>query len=232
MNPKPLLSAAVITLALSGCATLNGDPIDPLEPLNRKIYRFNEAVDKAVLKPVAQGYDAVVPRPIKTGVRNFFSNLGDVSVLANDILQLKLQQGVSDFLRLAFNSTFGMFGLLDIASEMGLRKHAEDFGQTLGFWGIGTGPYLVLPFLGPSNFRDAVGWSVDSTYTDLVWQYDDVSTRNPVLSTRVISQRAELLGASSILEAAALDPYEFLRDIYLERRLSLVHDGNPPEEDE
>jgi phospholipid-binding lipoprotein MlaA len=145
---------------------------------------------------------------------------------------LKLEQGASDFLRLTINSTFGFLGLLDIASEMGLRKHEEDFGQTLGRWGIGTGPYLVLPVLGPSNFRDTLGSWVDSEYTDLVRGYDDVSTRNPALALRIISRRADLLEAKKAVEAAALDPYEFMRDLYLERRRGLVYDGKPPEEEE
>lgn len=229
MNPKLTFLAAAFTLGLAGCAT-QGDPNDPLEPMNRGIHNFNEAVDKAVIKPVAQGYDAVTPGPVKTGVRNFFSNLNDVTVLANDILQLKLAQGSSDFLRIAFNSSFGLLGLLDVASEMGLRKHAEDFGQTLGRWGVGSGPYLVLPFLGPSNFRDTVGYVVDTEYTDLVRLHDDVSTRNPTLALRVVSRRADLLEAKEAVDQAALDGYEFTRDFYLERRRSLVHDGKPPVE--
>lgn len=229
MNLKPTLLAATLALNLAGCAT-NGDPRDPLEPLNRSIHSFNEGVDKAVIKPVAEGYDAVLPGFAKTGVRNFFSNLNDVTVLANNILQFKLEESTSDFLRLAFNSTFGLLGLLDIASEMGLRKHDEDFGQTLGRWGVGTGPYLVLPFLGPNNFRDTVGYVVDTEYTDLVRKYDDVSTRNPVMALRVISRRADLLEAKQAVDAAALDGYEFMRDFYLERRKGLVYDGKPPEE--
>lgn len=229
MNLKPTLLAATLALSLAGCAT-NGDPRDPLEPLNRSIHSFNEGVDKAVFKPVAEGYDAVLPGFAKTGVRNFFSNLNDVTVLANNILQFKLEESASDFLRLSINSTFGLFGLLDIASEMGLRKHDEDFGQTLGRWGVGTGPYLVLPFLGPNNFRDTVGYVVDTEYTDLVRKYDDVSTRNPVMALRVISRRADLLDAKQAVDAAALDGYEFMRDFYLERRKGLVYDGKPPEE--
>lgn len=220
---------ALFVLALGGCAT-PGDPHDPLEPLNRGIHSFNEGLDRVVIKPVAEGYDAVLPGFAKTGVRNFFANLNDVTVLANDILQLKLEQGASDFMRLAVNSTFGLFGLLDVASEMGLRKHDEDFGQTLGRWGVGTGPYLVLPFLGPSTFRDTVGYVVDTEYTDLVRGHDDVATRNPVLALRVVSRRADLLEAKQAVDAAALDGYEFMRDFYLERRKSLVHDGKPPQD--
>lgn len=229
MNHKLTPLAAALAFAMTGCAT-NGDPNDPLEPMNRGIHSFNEAVDKAVIKPVAQGYDAVMPGPVKTGVRNFFSNLNDVTVLANDILQLKLEQGTSDFLRVAFNSTFGLFGLLDISSEMGLRKHDEDFGQTLGRWGVGTGPYLVLPFLGPSDFRDTVGYVVDTEYTDLVRLHEDVPTRNPTLALRIVSRRADLLEAKEAVDKAALDGYEFMRDFYLERRKGLVYDGTPPEE--
>lgn len=229
MHLKQTLTALTIALGMTGCAS-NGDPRDPLEPLNRGIHSFNETVDKAVIKPVAQGYDAVLPGFAKTGVRNFFSNLNDVTVLANNLLQFKLEQSTSDLLRVTFNSSFGLFGLLDVASEMGLRKHEEDFGQTLGRWGVGTGPYLVLPFLGPSNFRDTAGIVVDSEYTDLVRNHDDVSTRNPAMALRVISRRADLLEAKEAVDTAALDPYEFTRDLYLERRRGLVYDGKPPAE--
>jgi len=218
-----------LSLALTGCA-VNGDPRDPIEPVNRAIYQFNDGVDRAILKPVAEGYQAITPRFVQTGVRNFFSNMDDVTVIANDILQLKLEQTTRDFLRLTFNTTFGFFGLLDIASEMGLQKNNEDFGQTLGRWGVGAGPYIVLPFLGPSNVRDAIGFSVDGRHTDLVRSYDDVSTRNPTMALRLINRRAELLGVKTAVDAAALDNYEFTRDFFLERRRGLVYDGNPPRE--
>lgn len=228
-NLKYLLPLA-FGFTLTGCA-VNGDPRDPIEPVNRAIHSFNEGFDRAILKPVAKGYQAVTPRIAQTGLRNFFSNLDDVTVLANDILQLKLEQSTRDFLRLSFNTTFGLFGLLDIASEMGLHKNNEDFGQTLGRWGVEPGPYLVLPFMGPSNIRDTIGFSVDSRHTDLVRNYDDVSTRNPVMALRLVGRRAELLEAKRTLDAAALDNYEFTRDFYLERRRGLVYDGNPPRED-
>lgn len=230
MNRSSLLSA-ILALGLAGCAA-NGDPRDPLEPMNRAIHGFNEGFDRMLLKPVAQAYSTVLPSFAQTGVRNFFSNLDDVTVLANDILQFKLEQGSRDFMRLAVNSTFGLFGLLDVAGEMGLQKHNEDFGQTLGRWGVGAGPYLVLPFLGPNDFRDTAGFLVDTEYTDLVRNHDDVSTRNPVLVLRVVSRRADLLDAKRAIDAAALDEYEFTRDLYLERRKSLVHDGKPPRDSE
>lgn len=230
MNIRPLIPA-VLAIALTGCAA-NGDPRDPLEPMNRAIHGFNEGFDRMLLKPVAQAYSTVLPSFAQTGVRNFFSNLDDVTVLANDILQFKLEQGSRDFMRLAVNSTFGLFGLLDVAGEMGLQKHNEDFGQTLGRWGVGAGPYLVLPFLGPNDFRDTAGFLVDTEYTDLVRNHDDVSTRNPVLVLRLVSRRADLLDAKRAIDAAALDEYEFTRDLYLERRKSLVHDGKPPRDSE
>jgi phospholipid-binding lipoprotein MlaA len=219
------------SLALTGCAA-NGDPRDPLEPMNRAIHSFNEEVDRAILIPIAKGYKKVTPDVAETGIRNFFSNLDDVTVVANDILQLKLEQTTRDFMRLMFNSTFGMFGLLDVASEMGLIKHNEDFGQTMGRWGAGSGPYLVLPFMGPSNLRDTAGIVIDSRHTDLVRNHDDVATRNPVLALRLVARRADLLEAKRAVDAAALDNYEFTRDFYLERRKGLVFDGKPPLEDE
>ena len=230
MKPE-LILPVVFTIGLAGCA-VNGDPRDPMEPMNRAIHDFNEGFDRMILKPVAQGYDAILPGFAKTGVRNFFSNLGDVTVLANDVLQFKLEQGSRDFMRLAFNSTFGLFGLLDVASEMGLHKHEEDFGQTLGRWGVGAGPYLVLPFLGPSSIRDTAGFVVDTNTTDMVLNDHDVATRNQAFALRVVSRRADLLEAKKAVDAAALDGYEFSRDLYLERRKSQVHDGHPPREEE
>jgi phospholipid-binding lipoprotein MlaA len=200
--------------------------------MNRAIHRFNEGVDRTILIPVAKGYKKVTPDVAETGIRNFFSNLDDVTVVANDILQLKLEQTSRDFMRLMFNSTFGIFGLLDVASEMGLKKHNEDFGQTMGRWGAGSGPYLVLPFIGPSNLRDTAGFAIDSRHTDLVRNHDDVATRNPVMVLRLVARRAELLEAKQAVDAAALDNYEFTRDFYLERRKGLVFDGKPPLEDE
>ena len=221
----------LISLQLAGCAS-NGDPRDPLEPMNRAIHDFNEGLDRMVMKPVAQGYQAVMPGFAETGVRNFFSNLGDVGILANDVLQFKLESSASDLMRLSVNSTFGLLGLLDIASEMGLHKHSEDFGQTLGRWGLSDGPYLVLPFFGASSFRDAAGLMVDLQYTDMLWYVDDIATRNQIWAVRAVSKRAELLEAKKAMDAAALDPYEFMRDFYLEYRRSQVYDGKPPAEEE
>jgi len=217
----------LISLQLAGCAS-NGDPRDPLEPMNRAIHDFNEGLDRMVMKPVAQGYQAVMPGFAETGVRNFFSNLGDVGILANDVLQFKLESSASDLMRLSVNSTFGLLGLLDIASEMGLHKHSEDFGQTLGRWGLSDGPYLVLPFFGASSFRDAAGLMVDLQYTDMLWYVDDIATRNQIWAVRAVSKRAELLEAKKAMDAAALDPYEFMRDFYLEYRRNQVYDGKPP----
>lgn len=211
---------------LGGCAT-NGDRRDPLEPMNRGIYKFNDTLDKAVVKPVAQGYKAVLPQPVRTGVANFFSNLDDVVVVANDLLQFKLERSVNDFLRFLTNSTIGLGGLLDVATPMGLEKHNEDFGQTLGYWGIPDGPYLVLPLLGPSSFRDTAGRAAD-WQIDLVTNYHDVPVRSSATAVNITDARSRRLDATEILDEAAIDPYEFMRDAYLQRRRSLVHDGNPP----
>lgn len=229
-NRAVLATALAMALLLGGCSSV-GDPRDPIEPFNRAMYRFNEGLDDLAVKPVATGYRAVVPTPVQNGVRNFFSNLDDVTVLVNDILQLKLAQGVTDFLRVAFNSTLGIFGFADLASEMGLRKHNEDFGQTLGYWGVGSGAYLVLPFFGPSSLRDGLGLAVDSRHTDVVQQIDNMPDRNWTVVTRAISKRADLLDATATVEAAALDDYEFTRDFYLERREGLVNDGKPHKAD-
>ncbi|MEW5893734.1 MAG: VacJ family lipoprotein [Pseudomonadota bacterium] len=231
LNRKTTLAACAALTLLAGCAS-NGDPRDPLEPMNRAIHSFNEGVDKAALKPIAQGYQAVMPDFAQTGVRNFFSNLDDVSVVANDLLQLKIEQAAHDFMRLSINTTLGFAGLLDIASEAGLKKHNEDFGQTLGRWGVGTGPYLVLPILGPSNFRDTAGRVVDGKYLDPVYDLEDDEARGGVLFARLISRRADLLEAKEALDAAAVDGYEYTRDFYLERRRALVYDGKPPKLEE
>lgn len=215
------------SLVLGGCASSH-NPKDPLEPLNRGIYKFNDTVDKAIVKPVAKAYKAVIPEPAKNMVRNFFSNLDDVVVMVNNLLQLKFAQAASDGSRVVFNSTFGIFGLFNVTGR--LEKHNEDFGQTLGYWGVGSGPYIVLPFFGPSTVRDSAGLYADGQLS-VMRDIDHIPTRNQAYLTEKISQRAGLLDQENVLnEAAAIDRYAFIRDAYLQRRLSLVYDGDPPRE--
>lgn len=217
-------------LALAGCATTaDRDPRDPFEAFNRRVYRFNEVVDEAVTRPVATAYRDYVHVEIRNRVRNFFGNIGDVFIGVNNFLQGKVEEGIQDWARVAFNTTFGLLGLHDIASEMGLEKHNEDFGQTLGWWGVESGPYLVLPFLGSSTVRDGVGTGID-LYVDPLDEARPIALRNTLWGLRVISVRADLLDASRILEQAALDKYVFQRDAYLQRRRNLVYDGRPPRE--
>ena len=218
----------LIVALVSGCAT-NSNPQDPLEPFNRGVYRFNDAVDRAVLKPVAQGYDAVVPQPVQNGIANFFSNLNDVVVVVNDFLQLKIAQGTADAGRLLINSTIGILGFIDVGSQIGLPKHEEDFGQTLGYWGLAPGAYVVLPFFGPSTVRDTAGLAVDGVTNPIYWVKDD-TIQISLFTLRTISLRDQLLDAERVLKTAALDQYQFVRDAYLQRRRNLVYDGAPPKD--
>ena len=227
ISPLTLTATLLLpALLLGGCAGAH-NPNDPLEPFNRGIYRFNDAVDKAVLKPVAKGYSAAMPAFGKTMVSNFFSNLDDVVVTANDLLQFKLAQGLSDGTRFLVNSTIGVFGLFDVASTAGLKKHYEDFGQTLGKWGVGNGPFIVIPILGPSTLRDGIGLYVD-TYPNPTYQIEHIRTRNQLYLTNGINRRAALLDQEKILDEAMIDRYEFIRDSYLQYRKNQVYDGNPP----
>lgn len=218
---KPMASsiaAFVMLLVLSGCATgPNVNPEDPLEPLNRTVFQFNDGLDKAVFKPVATAYKAVTPTPVRTGVSNFFGNLLDVRTLINNVLQLRPQAAIETVMRLGVNTVFGLGGVLNVASEMQLDRQPQDFGQTLGVWGVGSGPYLVLPVLGSSSARDVVGIVVEST-TDIVTNLDDVPTRNSLTVLRVIDLRAGFLQASELLDLASLDRYAFARDAYLQRK--------------
>jgi phospholipid-binding lipoprotein MlaA len=219
-----------LALALAGCAsTGEGDPRDPLEPMNRAVYKFNEAIDETVAKPVAIVYRDVVPDPARGWVRNFFSNLNDVLIGANNLLQGKVGDGLQDWFRVAVNTVMGPLGINDWASEMGIEKHNEDFGQTFGWWGAGPGPYLVLPILGSSTVRDGAGTVLDLAL-DPVGEVEPTRLRNTMVVTRLVGVRADLLEASRILEQAALDKYTFQRDAYLQRRRSLVYDGSPPRE--
>jgi len=202
---------------------------DPFEGFNRAVYKFNEKTDQYVLKPLAKGYRAVVPQPVSKSISNFFSNLYDPANMLYNFLQGKPKAGFSDLGRFIVNSTFGIAGLFDVASKMGLSKHNEDFGQTLAVWGVGDGPYLVLPFFGPSNIRDGASLPVD-WYTYPPNHMEEHSTRDKMFVVEVVDKRAQLLDASDILEqAAGGDPYPFVREAYRQRRLSLIYDGNPPQ---
>lgn len=214
---------------LGGCAT-SGNPKDPIEGFNRAMFGFNEGLDKVIIKPVATGYEAVLPSPVQTGVANFFSNIADLMIGINNLFQGKPVEAVSDGGRFLVNSTFGILGLFDPASHMGMEKHEEDVGQTFGRWGVGDGAYVVLPFFGSRTARDTVGLVFD-VYTDPVSHVDHIPTRNVLLATRIVSDRAEFLKADKIIEEAALDKYSYVRDAYLQRRRSLIHDGNPPKFD-
>lgn len=223
------LICAVASLALLGGCASTGNPRDPLEPINRGIYTFNDGFDTVLLKPAAELYRGMLPQFVRTGVHNVFSNINDVIVALNNLLQGKVVNAVSDVGRIAVNTTVGLLGVFDVATHIGLEKHDEDFGQTLGYWGIGDGPYIVLPILGPSSLRDSVGVFVDFK-TDPLTYVDPTRDRNIIWGVRAVNRRSELLDASKILETAALDPYEFVRDAYLQRRRNLVYDGSPPKE--
>ncbi|MCJ0765002.1 MlaA family lipoprotein [Variovorax terrae] len=221
--------AALAALGLlAGCASgPNANPRDPLEPLNRSVSNFNEGVDKVLLKPVATAYREVTPGVVRTGVNNFFGNLGDAWSFVNSVLQLKGQNAAENFMRFSFNTVFGFAGVLDIASEMNIERHKEDFGQTLGRWGVPAGPYVVLPIFGPSTLRDTVALPVD-TRGDIVRHVDHVPTRNSLYALWAVDKRATLLRASSVLDEAALDKYSFTRDVYLQLRRSEIYDGKDP----
>ena len=222
-------SLLLASLALGGCASSHHNPEDPFEPFNRGVYQFNETVDKAIVKPAAKGYNAVMPVPGKVMVSNFFSNLDDVIVTLNDLLQFKVVRAVSDGGRILVNTTIGLYGLVDVASRVGLEKHHEDFGQTMGYWGIGSGPYLMLPLLGPSSVRDGVGLYADSR-AGVLRRVSQVDTRNQLYATSLLSKRASLLEQEKVLDEAMIDRYSFIRDAYLQRRKSLIYDGSPPRE--
>jgi phospholipid-binding lipoprotein MlaA len=229
------MAIAGVSLALCGCATLDagrtGNPHDPWENWNRSVFGFNEALDANVIKPVATAYEKVVPRVVRQGIENVFNNFADAWSAVNNVLQGKFERALTDVVRVTTNTVFGLGGLLDIAGEAGIEHHFEDLGQTLGHWGLGPGPYIVWPLFGPSNVRESFALPLDRGVSPTL-VIGDTTARWGVSALQVVNVRAGLLGASRILEDAALDKYSFMRDAYLQRRRSLVYDGDPPDEPE
>jgi phospholipid-binding lipoprotein MlaA len=217
-----LITIGFITL-MSGCTTV--DNKDPLEPINRGVYKFNDVSDKAVFKPIAGAYKSVMPIPVRSGVGNFFANLKTLVTTVNQVLQFKFNKAAESAGRFVINSTVGIAGLFDVASKQGIPQYKEDFGQTLGYWGVGNGAYLMLPFFGPSTLRDATGLITDSMTIDPIGYVDDPRTRNILIGTKFIDARASFLPGSDLLDEAALDSYTFMRDAYLQRRANQVADG-------
>lgn len=215
----------------AGCATTSHHPDDPLEAVNRGVFAFNDAVDTYALKPVAQGYQTVTPLPTRTNVSNFFGNVEDVWIGFNNVLQGKAKDGFGDLGRFLINSTIGILGFFDVATELGIEKHEEDFGQTLAVWGVGNGPYLVLPFFGPRTLRDSGGLVLDSVASPIS-SIDPIPARNTVRGLKLVSDRAQFLGAEQALNEAALDKYAYARNFYLQRRRNQVFDGQPPRLDD
>jgi phospholipid-binding lipoprotein MlaA len=228
------IHAALLAFALlsAGCATgPNANPKDPLEPMNRKIAVFNDALDDNVLKPVATGYRDYTPDFLQTGVSNFFRNLSDVLSTLNNALQLKGHDTAESFMRVTVNTVFGIYGIFDVATPIGLERHPEDFGQTLGYWGVPDGPYLVLPVLGPSTVRDSAVLPLEFSL-DPVSNHNVTDERNVAMITRIVDKRASLLKTTNMLSGASIDKYSFTRDGYLQFRRNQVHDGNPPDEEQ
>lgn len=226
-----MLAIGCLLLAAAGNVAAESNPRDPYESFNRTMFSVNEAVDKYALRPVAQVYDKAAPLPVKAGVGNFFGNAGDLWIGANNLLQGKVADAGLDIGRLLINSTIGIFGLFDVASELGLEKHDEDFGQTLAVWGVGDGPYLFWPVIGPRSVRDTAAWGVD-TYIDPVRRVYPIALRNGMTAVRVVDIRAGLLPADKVVEEAALDKYAYIRDAYLQRRRNQIFDGRPPRLDD
>lgn len=226
-----IVLSCILAILATGCATQ--DSRDPLETLNRGIYKFNDVTDKALIKPVATAYKTVTPTPIRKGFNNFFNNLRSITTVLNDILQFKFSQAFTDAGRFVINSTFGLAGFIDVASMDNISNHKEDFGQTLGHWGVSNGPYLVLPFLGPSTLRDTTGLVFDVTTSDPITythNIGEVRLHNQLRAAQFIDKRTELLDAKDLFDDASIDPYAFTRDAYLQRRASQVQDGLMPED--
>jgi phospholipid-binding lipoprotein MlaA len=226
--------AIVAVVVSSGCTTIQaarggpGQRLDPWEHWNRKVFNFNEDLDRTILKPVATTYTNVVPQPVRSGVGNFFSNFADAWSAINNMLQGKFETGFEDATRVGANTLFGLFGVLDVASEMGLDHHYEDFGQTLGRYGIGAGAYVVLPVLGPSTVRDAAALPLDRLASPPAF-FNGTKTQISLTVLQIVNTRSGLLGATRVIDDIALDKYTFIRDAYLQRRRSLVFDGDVPE---
>lgn len=227
-----ILAAAVLAAALAACASIppgaGSNPADPWEVYNRHMFDFNDRVDRVTLKPVAQLYEAVVPEPVRICVNNAFRNLGEPVNAINNLLQAKPSAAMTDLSRFFWNSSAGLLGCFDLGAKAGASRNNEDFGQTLGVWGFGPGPYFVLPLLGPSSVRDTAGRAFDFLGTDPVWYLDQIRLRNSLVGARFVDTRASVLPAEKVLQAAALDKYQFVRDGYLQLRRNLVYDGNPP----
>ncbi|HUL63143.1 MAG TPA: MlaA family lipoprotein [Burkholderiaceae bacterium] len=231
-----IVALCLLTLLSAGCATIPPDagknPADPWEVYNRNVAEFNDRADQYVLRPVARGYIKVVPEPARDCIGNVFRNFGDVGNAINNLLQGKVAEAGSDICRVALNTTVGLLGCFDVATRVGLTRSNEDFGQTFGRWGVAPGPYFVIPLLGPSTVRDSVG-IVANIYTDPIsftnWS---IGWQVTAWTLRFIDVRAGLLDATALLEGAALDKYQFIRDGYLQRRRNLIYDGNPPQEKE
>jgi phospholipid-binding lipoprotein MlaA len=216
--------AAAGALLLAGCATVaNPNPRDPWEPMNRSVSQFNDGVDAMVLKPVATVYRQGVPPLIRTGVANFFGNLNDAWSFVNSLLQFKLQNAEENLARFHINTMFGLFGIFDVASDLNIDKHSEDFGQTLGHWGVPAGPYLVLPFFGPSTLRDTAALPIDRRF-DLVQTVNPYGARTATYALRAVEKRSNLIRVGNVLDEAALDKYSFVRDAHLQRRRAVVYE--------
>ncbi len=243
-----LISFLLITTLLSGCASTGGQygdsaesqqavaveesvaNIDPFETVNRAVYGFNDALDRAIVKPVAKGYKKVIPRPVRTGVSNFFSNLLEPTTTVNALLQGKPKETVQSLGRFLVNSTVGVLGIFDVATPLEIPKYKEDFGQTFAVWGAGPGPYIVLPFLGPSNLRDFGGTIARYAFTDVTGSLDaDAAAGATIL--RLLDTRTKLLGFEETLDLQ-IDPYAFVRESYSQARIKAIHDGQLPETEE
>jgi len=230
MSARPMVRRACAALALAallaGCAAAPSRD-DPFEPMNRVSYRVHEVVDGQIVKPMVQAYVDYTPRPVQQGIRNFFGNIEDFFSFINDMLQGKPDKAGHDLGRVITNTGFGILGLIDIASDAGIPKGNEDFGQTFGVWGIPQGPYLFIPVFGPTTVRDGSGWIVRA-YASPIGYLPDVSTRNVLWGIGLVDLRASALQTESLVNQAAIDPYTFIRRAYLQRRQFLVYDGQPP----
>ena len=225
MKTWALNSLIVASILISGCAT-GPNSHDPLEPMNRKIYKFNETLDQIIVRPAARAYTSFVPSLVRTGVRNVFTNLGVINTTFNDLLQLKIRNVPVGIARFTSNLILGVGGIFDVASEMGIPYYKEDFGQTLGYWGFDSGPYIVLPLLGPSSARDSLSKPVDF-YLDPASHVSDDPTRWGITGLRIVDTRSKYLNSESMLSNSALDEYSFVRDSWLQRREHQIRDGAP-----